>query len=91
MTPNTSASQMRLDLLLSTLGIVKRRTEAKSHADAGSIQVNNNKAKPGQIVREGDIIRKGGAQPWAVEILKIPSGSVRKDMRESYFRKLAES
>lgn len=91
MTSDTSAQQMRLDLFLSTLGIIKRRTEAKRHADSGSIQINDNKAKPGQIVREGDIIRKSGAQPWVVEVLKIPSGSVRKDMRESFFRNLPES
>lgn len=77
---------MRLDQLLSTLGVIKRRTEAKRMADNGLITVNQRSAKPSQSVGQGDIIEIGGSKPLALEILKVPGSSVRKDQREEFFR-----
>lgn len=79
-------SEMRLDLFLSKVGLVKRRTVAKELADNGRIKINGNAAKAGKEVRAGDIIQIGGNRPVNAEILKIPSGSVRKENRSDYFR-----
>ncbi len=79
---------MRLDLFLSRCGVVKRRTIAKELADNGLIRLNGNPAKAGREVDEGDIIQIGGKHPIAVEILAVPNGSVKKEDREKYFKKL---
>jgi ribosomal 50S subunit-recycling heat shock protein len=80
---------MRLDQLLATLGIIKRRTEAKRMADNGLISVNQRPAKPSQSISTGDIIAIGGSKPLSVEIIKVPGASVRKDQRDEYFRTLS--
>ena len=79
---------MRLDQVLSSLGIIKRRTEAKRMADNGLISVNQKTAKPSQNINPGDKIEIGGTKPLNFELLKLPSGSVRKDQREEYFKSL---
>lgn len=80
---------MRLDLYLSRVGVVKRRSIAKELADNGLIKLNGNPAKAGREVGEGDIIRIGGKRPVAVEIHAIPNGSVKKEDRGKYFRTLS--
>ncbi len=79
---------MRLDLFLATLGIIKRRTEAKEKSENGLVSVNGRVVKPAYEVRIGDIIAIGGADPRALEVLKLPHGSVRKDLRGEYTRAL---
>ncbi|MEK7775483.1 MAG: S4 domain-containing protein [Candidatus Zixiibacteriota bacterium] len=77
---------MRIDDFLSTVGLIKRRTEAKDLGDAGMIEVNGRRVKPSYIVKVRDIIRLKGAHPFAVEVLDVPTRSVSKDIRERYFR-----
>jgi len=79
---------MRLDLFLSRVGVVKRRTIAKEMADNGLIRLNGSPAKAGKEISAGDIIRIGGNRPVAVEVLEVPGGSVKKDDREKYVRTL---
>jgi ribosomal 50S subunit-recycling heat shock protein len=77
---------MRLDLFLSKTGVVKRRTMAKELADNGLIRVNGNVAKAGKEIEAGDIVRIAGNRALAIEVLAVPSGSVKKTDREKYFK-----
>ncbi len=81
-----SNKSMRLDSLISDLGIIKRRTVAKEMADAGHIHVNDRKAKPSQNISVGDIIAVKGKHSMTVKILKLPEGrSIPKAARERYY------
>jgi ribosomal 50S subunit-recycling heat shock protein len=77
---------MRLDDFLSTVGVIKRRTIAKELGQNGLIEVNGRRAKPSYQVKLNDIIAVKGSQPQAVEVLKLPSGSVPKERRDEYVR-----
>jgi ribosome-associated heat shock protein Hsp15 len=82
---------MRIDDYLSTIGLIKRRTEAKDLGSAGMIEVNGRRVKPSYLVKVRDIIRLKGAHPFAVEVLDVPTGSVPKDSRDRYFRSVGAS
>jgi ribosomal 50S subunit-recycling heat shock protein len=77
---------MRLDQYLSRVGIIKRRTVAKDMADNGLIKANGNRSKPSYNIKIGDIIQIGGNRPVTVEIINIPAGNVKKEMRPEYFK-----
>lgn len=79
---------MRLDDYLSTVGLVKRRTVAKQLGSSGLLEINGRTVKPAYQVKLGDIIRIKGSRPLSAEVLDIPTGSVPKDARESYFKRL---
>ncbi len=82
---------MRIDIFLSKLGIIKRRTIAKEMAEGGLIKLNNKTAKPSSNVTEGDIIKIAGSRPATYEILKMPSKNVKREDREKYYRVLSGS
>lgn len=77
---------MRLDIFLSSLGIIKRRTEAKRIADTGLIMMNERVAKPGANVSVGCVIQIGGSRPQKITVLELPQGSVPKEKRDQYFK-----
>jgi ribosomal 50S subunit-recycling heat shock protein len=77
---------MRIDDYLSTVGVIKRRTVAKELGSNGLIEVNGRRVKPAYAVKEGDIIRIKGTRPMVVEVRAIPTRSVPKTERESYFK-----
>lgn len=79
---------MRLDQFLPAIGIIKRRTEAKRLSDNGLISVNGKTSKPSYTVKVNDIIEIGGSKPQKIETLEIPTGSVKKDDRQKYYRSL---
>lgn len=79
---------MRLDDFLSTVGIIRRRTEAKEMCQNGLVEVNGHKAKPAHVVKPNDIIRVKGSSPQAIEVLNLPSGSVSKDSRSHFVKDL---
>ncbi len=79
---------MRIDDFLSTVGIIKRRTIAKEMGAHGLIVVNGRPVKPAHEVKLGDIIQIKGSHPVAVEVLDIPTGSVARSERESYFKEI---
>ena len=79
---------MRLDDFLSTVGIIKRRTEAKEMCQNGLVELNGKKVKPAHQIFPNDIIRIKGSNPQAVEVLNLPSGSISKDKRSSYIKDL---
>jgi ribosomal 50S subunit-recycling heat shock protein len=82
---------MRLDIYLSKVGLIKRRTIAKELADSGMIKVNSRRAKPSLIIKIGDIIQIGGNRALNAEVKNIPTGNVKKEDRESYFTTLDKS
>ena len=79
---------MRLDDFLSTVGVIKRRTVAKEMGTNGLLEVNGRKAKPAYAVKLGDVVRIKGSRPLAIEVLDIPTRSVPKEQRDSYFKTL---
>lgn len=77
---------MRLDNFLSTLGIIKRRTQAKDMADGGHVKINGNRAKPAHNVKIGDVIEITGKIQIRLKVIKIPeSNTVPKTVRDEYF------
>lgn len=82
---------MRVDDFLSTVGVIKRRTVAKELGSNGLIEANGRRVKPAYEVKPGDVIRIKGSRPKAVEVIDIPSGSVPKTERGSYFREIPVS
>jgi ribosomal 50S subunit-recycling heat shock protein len=82
---------MRLDLFLSKVGLIKRRTVAKELADNGLIKINSQPGKAGKEINEGDIIAVGGKRAFVVEVKKVPGGSVKKEARQDYFKILENS
>jgi ribosomal 50S subunit-recycling heat shock protein len=79
---------LRIDIYLSKVGIVKRRSIAKELGDKGLIKINQNTAKPSREINIGDIIYIGGKKSGQYEVIEIPTGSVKKEEREKYFRRL---
>lgn len=77
---------MRIDDFLSTVGLIKRRTEAKRLGDSGMIEVNGRTVKPSYDVKTNDIIVVKGKASLAAEVREIPRGSVPKAERDKYFR-----
>lgn len=80
---------MRIDDFLSTVGIIKRRTIAKEMGTNGLIVVNGRPVKPSHEVKHGDIIHIKGSQPFAAEVLDVPTGSVAKASRDRYFKSIS--
>lgn len=79
---------MRLDLYLSKVGLVKRRTVAKELTACGLVEVNGKTAKPALDIKIGDILKIGGKRMITAELLDIPTGNVKKEEREKYFKVL---
>ena len=79
---------MRLDLYMSQVGLVKRRTRAKELITNGLVEINGRTVKPAYETKVGDIIKIGGKRMITAELLDIPTGSVKKEDREKYFKVL---
>ena len=69
---------MRIDKYLKNSRIIKRRTVAKEACEQGRVSINSKLAKPGDKVKEGDIVQVNFASGFMkVEVLEI-SHNVRK-------------
>ncbi|MCK4574583.1 MAG: RNA-binding S4 domain-containing protein [candidate division Zixibacteria bacterium] len=79
---------MRIDDYLSTVGVIKRRTIAKELGQNGLIDVGGRTVKPSYQVKVNDIIQIKGKRAFALEVLKLPTGSVAKESRAEYFREI---
>jgi ribosomal 50S subunit-recycling heat shock protein len=60
---------MRLDKFLKVSRIIKRRTIAKEVCETGKVLINEKVAKPGSVVKIGDIIE-----------IRYASGSVKAEI-----------
>ena len=66
---------MRLDLFLKVSRLVLRRSVAQEFCDAGSIFVNDSRAKASKEIKAGDKIEiKRRTRHTSVEVLQLPSG-----------------
>jgi ribosomal 50S subunit-recycling heat shock protein len=82
---------MRLDAFLADVRLIKRRTQAKKACEAGKVNLDGKAAKPGKEVKEGQTVTINFAHRiLEVEILEIPSRSVRKDQATSFYRVIRE-
>jgi len=81
----------RLDSFLSEVRLIKRRTQAKRACEEGVVLLDGKVAKPGKEVKEGQIITINFASRiLEVEVLAIPSGSVRKAEAKDFYRIIKE-
>ncbi len=82
---------MRLDKFLKVSRLIKRRTVANEVSDMGRVFVNNNPAKPGKQLKEGDILTIEYAnRDLSVKILKIPTGNVSIQEAPSLYEIVSE-
>lgn len=82
---------MRIDDYLSTVGVVKRRTVAKELGVNGLIEANGRRVKPAYEVKVGDIIHLKGSRPVTIEVLRLPTRSVPRSERNSFFKMIGTS
>ncbi|MCK4857584.1 MAG: hypothetical protein KAT58_06435 [candidate division Zixibacteria bacterium] len=82
---------MRIDQFLQKVGVVKRRSIAKTLCDNGAVQLNGRKVKPAQAVAAEDILSvKFPTKLCTYTILQIPSGNVKKESRDQYIKLTSE-
>jgi len=77
---------VRIDDFLSSVGIIKRRTVAKDMGSSGLLEINGQRVKPAHEVSVGDVIRIKGSRPMVLEVLAVPTRSVSRAERETYFK-----
>jgi len=81
---------MRVDKFLKNSRLIKRRTVAKEACDQGRIQINDNPAKAGSIVKVGDIITLGfAAKTIRVEVLDLKE-HLKKEEASDLYRQLQD-
>jgi ribosomal 50S subunit-recycling heat shock protein len=80
------AGDLRLDVFLNKVRLLKSRTLAKEACDRGKITVNGEPAKASRAVHPGDRVRIDlGVRVTEVEVVAVPAGQVsRKDARDLY-------
>ncbi|MBD3169351.1 MAG: RNA-binding S4 domain-containing protein [candidate division Zixibacteria bacterium] len=77
---------MRLDLYLSTTGLVKRRTLARQLCDGGKIKLNDKSAKAGKEIKVGDLIGMSLSSGFRlVEVTDLPAKSIPKKEGGNYY------
>lgn len=82
---------MRLDKFLKVSRIIKRRTVAKEVCETGRVSINQKPAKPGTVVKIGDIIEIGYASGSVkAEVLQL-SEHVAKDGAKDLYKILSGS
>jgi len=82
---------MRLDSFLSDTRLIKRRTQAKKACENKIVLVDGVVTKPSKEVKVGQIITINFTnKTLEVEILQIPSKSVKKEEAKSFYRVIKE-
>jgi ribosomal 50S subunit-recycling heat shock protein len=82
---------MRLDSFLSEVRLIKRRTQAKIACENKIVLVDGIVAKPGKEVKEGQIITINFTnKTLEVEVLEIPSRSVKKEEARNFYQVIKE-
>ena len=81
---------MRLDKYLKVSRLIKRRTVAKDVSDQGRVLLNGREAKPGTVVKVGDVLEvQFGQRSLTVRIERIVD-SARKEDAEGMYTVLKE-
>jgi ribosomal 50S subunit-recycling heat shock protein len=82
---------LRLDTFLSEVRLIKRRTQAKIACENKIVLVDGIVAKPGKEVKEGQIITINFTnKTLEVEVLEIPSRSVKKEEARNFYQVIKE-
>jgi ribosomal 50S subunit-recycling heat shock protein len=82
---------MRLDSYLSDTRLIKRRSQAKKACEGGLVLLDGRETKPSKEVKEGQIITIDFARRiLEVQIVEIPSKSVRKQEAKDFYRVIRE-
>jgi len=82
---------MRLDSFLSDTRLIKRRTQAKKACENKIVLVDGVVTKPSKEGKVGQIITINFTnKTLEVEILQIPSKSVKKEEAKSFYRVIKE-
>ncbi|MBD3183789.1 RNA-binding S4 domain-containing protein [Candidatus Poribacteria bacterium] len=82
---------MRLDKFLKISRIIKRRPVAKAVCDSNHVLVNDQLAKAGKEVKEGDTLRIDlKSKILTCRILSIPTGNVRAADASSLYEIISE-
>ncbi|HEY8396160.1 MAG TPA: RNA-binding S4 domain-containing protein [Bacilli bacterium] len=76
---------MRLDKFLKVSRIIKRRTVAKEAGDSGKILVNSKLAKPGTVLKVGDIVEVNYFKKTIVFKVLSLQPSVKKEEAKEMF------
>lgn len=76
---------MRLDKFLKVSRLIKRRTVAKGACEGEKVTLNGKAAKPGSIVKIGDVIEIAyGERSLVVEIISINEKVMKEEAKEMY-------
>jgi ribosomal 50S subunit-recycling heat shock protein len=80
---------VRIDLYLKKTLIFKKREDAKKMCDKNLVKLNGRYIKPSKTINSGDLIEietaKGLRQ---FQVLKIPTGNVKKEKIELYYKEI---
>ncbi|NLX62153.1 MAG: RNA-binding S4 domain-containing protein [Tissierellia bacterium] len=77
---------MRIDKFLKNSRIIKRRTVAKEACEQGRVFINETQAKPGSVVKVGDIVKV----TFATSTIKVRVLSVDDNVKKGDATKLYE-
>lgn len=76
---------MRLDKFLKVSRLIKRRTVAQNACAGSRVEVNGKFAKPGQQVKEGDLLTiRFGEKPLCVRVLHVTE-TARKEEADAMY------
>mgnify|MGYP001008436741 CR=1 FL=1 len=76
---------MRLDKFLKVSRLIKRRTVAKDACEGEKVYLNDKIAKPGTVVKIGDIIEIAyGDRRLKLEIISINEKAMKDEAKEMY-------
>jgi len=82
---------LRLDSFLSEVRLIKRRTQAKKACENQIVLIDGMVAKPGKEVKAGQIITINFTnRTLEVEVLEVPSKSVKKEEAKNFYRIIRE-
>ncbi len=83
---------MRLDVYLKVSRLIKRRSVAKEMCDSGRVLVGGLPAKPGRLIKAGDVITlRSPRRTVTAEVIELPRGNVPKERAAELYRVIEES
>lgn len=76
---------MRLDKFLKVSRLIKRRTLAKDVSDQGRVLLNGKEAKPGSVVKPGDVLDiRFGQRTVTVRVEHLAESAKKEDAGSMY-------
>lgn len=84
------AEGLRLDVWLDVACLFKTRSEAKKACEAGRVELNDDRARPHRILREGDrvVINRGGGRLQRLVVRVLAERHVAKADARSFYEDL---